>query len=563
MQIPQLTPPAAVRHTLDTFAGYHHAPRIGDNEFAFEENLTADHHPVLAPRRGRRLQTAARAGALLEKDSLCWTDGPNFVVSGYPVDLGLTPGDKQLVSMGAYVVIFPDKKYINTLDLTEFGSLEAYFSTDEAVAITPCDQAGNPLTPTAGEEAPDPAASPLWLDTAQAVPVLRRYDSLNQVWIDEQTPYLRLDAPGIGRDFRELDGVQIDGLPEDYWNGSRVIWRRGEDYLVLYGLTGAPASAPGITLSRCLPEMDFVISAGNRLWGCRYGLEDGQPVNRIYASKLGDFRNWQCYLGISTDSFALALGDDGPFTGGICFRGQPLFFRENCLHRIYGATPDTFRLQTTDCPGVERGSHRSLALVGQSLYYKSAAGICVYDGSLPAPASRALGQQVFKNACAGAYGEKYFVSMEDEAGSKHLFVLDTARKLWHRESDPGFTAFCPCRDTLFAASAEGIWDLFGDEETVSWVAQTGKWDIGTPEMPYTTRLTANFSLEAGATLSIYARSDGGPWQLLMRRTAHRDQSYSVPIRPRRCRTLELRLEGTGQARVFSLSRTVEKGSELP
>ena len=42
--------------------------------------------------------------------------------------------------------------------------------------------------------------------------------------------------------------------------------------------------------------------------------DSGEAVNEIYASKLGDFRNWRCFEGLSTDSYAAARGSDGAFT---------------------------------------------------------------------------------------------------------------------------------------------------------------------------------------------------------------------------------------------------------
>jgi hypothetical protein len=51
---------------------------------------------------------------LITKDSIAIVDGENVIYNGHTIEMGLTDGVKQLVSMGAYLVIFPDKKYINT-----------------------------------------------------------------------------------------------------------------------------------------------------------------------------------------------------------------------------------------------------------------------------------------------------------------------------------------------------------------------------------------------------------------------------------------------------------------
>ena len=61
---------------------------------------------------------------LICRDAPVWVDGRTLFINGQKTELVLTDGDKQLVSMGAYLLIWPDKKYINTQDLTEYGGLE-------------------------------------------------------------------------------------------------------------------------------------------------------------------------------------------------------------------------------------------------------------------------------------------------------------------------------------------------------------------------------------------------------------------------------------------------------
>ena len=47
-------------------------------------------------------------------------------------------------------------------------------------------------------------------------------------------------------------------------------------------------------------------------------------------------------MGLSTDSYYGNLGTDGKFTGAITHMGYPLFFKENCLHKVYGDYPAQF-----------------------------------------------------------------------------------------------------------------------------------------------------------------------------------------------------------------------------
>ena len=130
MKLPKLRELQASRQMVDTFRGYNHNLRISDGEFFDMKNMTGDYYPILSPRKKRGVYASpASPRGLIAKDNLCYVDGTKFVMDGYPIDMGLSTAEddcpKQLISMGAYVIILPDKKYINTLDTTEWGRLSA------------------------------------------------------------------------------------------------------------------------------------------------------------------------------------------------------------------------------------------------------------------------------------------------------------------------------------------------------------------------------------------------------------------------------------------------------
>ena len=135
MKYPTLSEQETSRQMVDAFRGYNHNLRIGDGEFFDMKNMTSDYYPVLSPRRKRGVYASpGDPQGMIAKDSLCYVDGTDFVVNGYPIDMGLStdPDDcpKRLVSMGAYVIILPDKKYINTADTTDFRRI----STDNIMS---------------------------------------------------------------------------------------------------------------------------------------------------------------------------------------------------------------------------------------------------------------------------------------------------------------------------------------------------------------------------------------------------------------------------------------------
>ena len=568
MQIPTLKQGNVSRENVTSFGGYHAGARIAEGEFAAMKNCTGDQFPLIATRRKRGVYAAPqKCNGLLAKDSLCWVDGSKFVMNGYETELHLTDSPKQLVSMGAYVIIFPDKKYINTADLADFGNLEAEFTSAGTVKFTPVDGDGKPLIPayTQPEEPEKPENGALWLDTSGAGALLQ-WSAGTGMWVSVDNTLVRISCPNMGVSFRPGDGVHLTGVPAGV-ETSGVIADCGRDYVTVPGLLEREASLDTpVTVGRYLPLMDMVLECGNRLWGCRYGLNRaGAVVNEIYASKLGDFRNWNCFQGVSTDSYCVSLGNDGPFTGAVQHLGYPVFFREDCIHRLYGSTPATFRLQTTPCPGVQQGCSRSLARVGQMLYYKSPTGVCAYDGAVPVTVSQKLGVMPCIQASAGALGGKYYICFQEEENTGQLWVYDTARGLWHREDDTCARWFCTCRDDLFFVNGAGqIISVMGrgqPEEEISWMLETGMLGTLTPDSKTLTRL--NLRLELAQQATVWVQYDGDDfWTPVATVYGSAGQCFNLPVAVRRCDRLRLRLEGTGFMRLSCITKTMERGSEV-
>ena len=587
MKYPTLPVQSSSREMIDTFRGYNHNLLIGDGEFFDMKNMTSNHYPILSPRgkRGVHIEPAAPQG-LIAKDTLCYVDGTNFVMDGYTIDMGLSTAEedcpKQLISMGAYVIILPDKKWINTLDVTDFGNIEASFTTSTDVTFELCTIDGDAYTDTiissTEPEVPEDAESPIyWIDISTTPHTLKQYSASSAMWVPIATTYIKISAVGIGKAFKQYDGVTISGVLDEKLqdlNANMVLWGCGDDYIIVVGIMDAVStqllSDGAITVERKMPNMDFVIESENRLWGCRYGVAtNGEVVNEIYASKLGDFKNWNCFLGLSTDSYAVSVGSDGQFTGAITHRGYPLFWKENCVHKVYGNYPSNFQIQTTTCRGVQRGSERSLAIVNEVLYYKARHAVCTYDGSLPAEMSSALGEEQYSEAVAGAHGNKYYISMKDAAGGHQLFVYDTAKGMWHKEDSLHADCFCSCREELYCIDHDSkkIITMHGsgtaDTESVEWAVQTGIIGTSMPDMKYISRLLVRMSMEIGARVRFFAQYDSmGGWEPLGTVSGTNLRTFLLPIRPKRCDHMRIRIEGTGDAKIYSITKTIEQGSDI-
>ena len=600
MKLPILTELETTREMVDVFKGYNHNLRIAENEFYDMKNLTSSGYPVLSVRERRGVYAMPNCPqGLIRKDSLCYVDGTEFVMDEYRVEMGLSTEaedcPKQLISMGAYVIIMPDKKWINTHDLTDFGNIEASVTTQSSVSFEMCRVDGSTYSDViVSDDAPEsPSNMDLWIDTSATPHTLKQYSDSSTMWITIPTTYIKISYAGIGLNFAVGDGVTISGITKERLsdlNNTMVIWAKDDrtdddgnkisDWIVVTGVLDMVDSEDNpITIKRQMPNMDFVIESENRLWGCKYGVSaNGEIVNELYASKLGDFKNWNCFMGISTDSYAASVGTDGQFTGAIAHLGYPIFFKENCMHKVYGNYPANYQITTTTCRGVQKGSHKSLAIVNEVLYYKAPSAICAYDGSLPQEISYALGEVAYSNAVACSHGNKYYISMHDDTLSKddlsdvaqwHLFVFDTQKSLWHREDNTRVDDFCSCREELYFIDHydRKIRTMFGsgdrDISKVEWMAETGVIGTGYPDKKYISKLNVRMSLDIGTRAFFYIQYDSAEhWEYLFTMDGTTLRNFTVPIRPRRCDHMKLRIEGYGEAKIFSIAKTIEIGSDV-
>lgn len=605
MQLSQLIDNTPERSMVDAFQGYNHNIRINGAQFFWMENMTSGYYPCLSPRDQRGTYEYPSAGThtpngLISKDSLCYVDGTTFYMNNYPVEgLTLTNGKKQLISMGAYVIIMPDKKYINTQDLTDHGQIEASFESASAVTYTMCDIDGNEYDDaTVSDTAPeDPANNDYWIDTSGSPHILKQYNDATAMWVQIATTYVKISCANIGMAFSQYDGVLISGIDSgagqiyEYNNKTSVIYNAkhygvgetGTDYIVVVGfIDELYTQSTKLTVTRSMPAMDFVIESGNRLWGCRYGLNsNNEVVNEIYASKLGDFKNWYCYMGIATDSYAASCGTDGQFTGAISFNGYPIFFKENVMHKVYGTFPANYQIQATPCRGVMKGAGESLAIVDEVLYYKSRNGVCRYDGSLPAEISSVFGNESFSGvddtmsdklrngAKGGSINSKYYISMKSEKdGEWHLFVYDAAYGMWHREDNTRADAFCTCRGELYYIDhdTQKIRTVTGtgtkDTDNVRWCAVSGELGTSMPDKKYISSLQVRMRMDIGSRMRFMAEYDSsGEWEHLAYLRCTTTRSFTIPLRPHRCDHFRLRIDGDGPAKIYSIVQNIEQGSD--
>ena len=567
------------RSITTDFRGLNLSQGIGDGEWAWMQNMDTREYPAVARRQKRvHVATLNKPNGLCATDRLCFVDGVKFYYNGFYYG-DVEDSEKTLVPMGAKIAIFPDKKLFDTTTFS-FTDMEQKNVSSGTVSVTLAKGDGTPYGEyTEGGTAPEnPENGQLWLDTSGDAPVMKTWSEAQGLWVAEATTYVLVSATGLGQGLKALDGVTVSGLEEAGLNGDWILTDAGPDYILFTGILQKTLTQTGeVRVERTCPEMDFVVEKDNRLWGC------SSADHEIYCCKLGDPTNWRAYQGVATDSYAVTVGTPGPFTGAAVSGSAVIFFKENCLHRVYGTQPSNFTVYVDNLRGVQQGCHKSAVRVNEYLYYKSVFDVCVYADSEVAGISAALGTESYKNAVAGVCGNRLYLSMEDQEGAWQLLVYDTAAGVWTREDGTHALGFASCLTETFMLRADGElyallpgeynkdffmvgsdYTVYAQEETdeeVSWELRTGEILRELPDHKYIGKIQLYLELDPGARAEVALRRDGGAWEKVQELSGGDQRRCTLPIYPRRCDRMEIRLTGVGHVRLVNWSKYVGYGSE--
>lgn len=513
------------KKTQMKFSGLNFSRGAGDGELRDMENMTGDYYPLLASRRPRQLlQVLEEPGAIFNHHGLGWISNGQLYVGGEPRG-DVTPGLKQVVTVGNSVFVFPDKVYYNT-ETGFFGSMEV---TWEGESLTFCD----------GEIYGEAAKA----NTIQAEGV---------AWSDY---------------FKAGDAVTITGCTVEPGNNKTPIIREIDgDKLIFseYAFTipedGTCVEEGELKICRTVPDLLYVFEHENRLWGC--------SADAIYSSKWNDPFNFSVYDGIASDSWAVTPFSQGAFTGGVGYKGYPIFFKEDRIYKIYGSVGTDFQSIDSASLGLSEGSSGSLAVAGELLFYLNDRGVMAYGGGIPESVHEAFGGRRYRNAVAGSDGLNYYISMEDDDGWG-LYVFSTENGMWHRHDGLHVTHFATIGGVLHMLDDQGqIWTVDGwdgtTEDRVDWFAEFSDFTEEDPNKKGLSKLQIRLELGENATAQCHVMYDSdGVWiPAGPEMTADAKRSYYLPVIPRRCDHYRIRITGTGEVYIHSITRETYSGSEL-
>lgn len=490
-----------------SFQGLNMGEGYAEGEFSTCENLSSVLAPCITQRFGRTVEAEFSAPtAIHAKGGLVVIDGTNVVYKGEIVGQ-VDNRRKQLATIGNYVIIFPDKVYLN-VESGEFGSME------------------------------------------------ETYSAKGMVFTDST-----ITVSGANFKFHVGDVLTISGCTVQTDNNKvrdPIVRGVSGNTLTFYENTFIAGTETGtVTLKREVPDLDFICESNYRLWGTK--------GNTIFGSKYGDPFNFYDYdTGGAEVSYWIDVATDGEFTGCIPYSSHVCFFKENALHKLYGSKPSNFQIVTSQVYGVQAGSERSMCIINETLLYKGVGGVYAYTGSVPELISAKFGLARFAEACAASDGERYYISMK-RGNDWHLFVYDVLRNIWLREDGSHCVdmAFHNGYVYLLLASGQLVKIDSEAEEQIEWSATLCPFNETMNERKGYSKFHLRLELGDDALLNVEIKRDNDTkWAKVYSTHSKTSKIVSIPVLPARCDSVEIRLSGKGMCKIRTLVREFFVGSDV-
>ena len=635
MYYPELYTVSKSRDMTAIFGGLNKTHTCTDGEWISEDGLTSQYYPTLCQKRGDYPETLTSLSEDVTGKLLAlkyFSNGERVVVYekgilwGYfdefhEMSMPIYETNYTILEFGEYALIFPVGIWIHRGLSEAEGLAWGYmsnntYSSNYTLELTRLDgSAYEKITP--GKTAPDnPASGDYWLDIGESQ-WLYYWDGTRETWQSVSTMYIKITASGIGDGFEKYDGINIkwggaefpgekptDGVFKDVPDlfGSHIIEAVGSNYIVITGFMNkakieinedSGVYEPLTFFAREIPVMNYVFAHKNRVWGCYYGEDrvsgSGKRISEIYASKLGDFKNWNSFEGISTDSWVATVGTGADFTGALVYNDRPTFFKEDRIITITGDIASEFRTSETVCESIGLSGRNSAQVVNGVLYYVSKYGICAYTGGFPTRISDPLGYGVELTANASAARKDTYclwADFRDENGGygERLIEYDTSKGIWHITKTPegkyswnDHRTYFATQDNLgkvhrISGNMSDVDDGYGNynvfvtdegEYNRKWFAESGLLTMSYPGAKRVSAFRIRAELAEDAKADFYIRyEDDDEWRLLDTLCGIPDKSiHTFTIRniPRRCDHYRMRFEGVGKCKIYSICYDIEQG----
>ena len=192
------------------------------------------------------------------------------------------------------------------------------------------------------------------------------------------------------------------------------------------------------------------------------------------------------------------------------------------------------------------------------LYYHGREGVYRYSGGAPELITENFGLRRFQNACAGAEGGRYYISMQDRDSLEWgMWVYDIQRGIWLQEDGMQAVDFASDGGKLYCAAGDGrVLVLNPDESTedFEWSATLCKVDETYHNRKSYSKLLLRMDIAAGSWIQVEVSVDDKPFELVYTDHDSVERMREIPILPKRCDNFRVRLKGSGHIVIRSMVR---------
>lgn len=497
------------------------------------KNISTRRYPYFATRyKRKKLEGYHNVKALTSWNKLIALEGTELKYDGRTIAT-LTEGEKQFAVINTKMVIMPDKKYLDFTDLSLHDM-----------------EIGTSISGT----------------TTFVEAVFDKQEPKNN-----KNSYIEITDASV--DFTQIfsinDGVTISGCVNNPNNNvtctisnvepKKLSFVSHEKNSMFKNIIETGTETATLTIERKVPNMDYICSSDNRIFGCC------NETQTIHCCALGDPTNFYDFSGESTDSYAVAVGSEGNFTGCVRLGSSVLFYKENVLHKLLGDYPANYSIYTYNIEGVKAGCHKSMQVMNETLIYLSSHGVFTYSGGSTNYISSQLGDKRLIDAVAGTDGEKYYLSCLDD-GKRRFFVFDIKNNIWMLEDDTRVRDFARFENELYFADENGdvyTTDSREIDKEMEWMMHFTPFIEGTDTRSSSssyfnkktyTRIVLRVQMPKESIATISIRYDGGRWEEMMNLVGEKDGTTPIVLTANRCDKFEIKIEGKGEFALLNMTR---------
>lgn len=310
-------------------------------------------------------------------------------------------------------------------------------------------------------------------------------------------------------------------------------------YLLCYNSSGIAVEFDSVTsdviVQKDIPDMNYICEHNNRIWGT------GTDGKFIYASKLGDPTNYNCFSGLSTDSWWSEVATNGAFTSIVSFQNHVYAFKRDCLHEIYGDKPSNFKMPYITKTGCV--DDRSIVEMQSVMFFASTDGVYSYSGGIPKRISDNISFKCTR--AVGGRDHKYLYMSLDNVVYKYDIYYD----IWYKEGHTMLNDIYYTGENVCFASYDGILIENSENEYVKWNLTTKEFVQNSVYNMNIVNLWVKTEIAKNAHLRVYISIDGQEFK--EQSVVYGQKRVSrIGIRLGKCERFQIRFQGMGDVKFY-------------